>query len=157
MCGAVDADPGRRGKSILNDSFNLLLPDLSDPVAQPYWQGLAEGALNYQSCESCGHRWLPARAHCPHCLSDKIAWSPAQGRASLISWVVFHRAYHPAFSDQIPYAVAIVELEEGPRMFARLQGRGNLEAFKIGEPLRLKVKDVGPIALPHFEPASSSN
>lgn len=141
----------------MTESFNPLRPDPSDSVAQLYWDGLRRGELVYQSCRACGHRWLPPRPQCTHCLSDEIAWTPASGGAHLVSWVVFHRAYHPAFSDQIPYAVGIVELDEGPRMFARLRGREDLETFSIGERLRLKIETVGQIALPHFEPAFATS
>lgn len=148
---------GRGGEaSTLNESFNLLLPDQSNPVAGPYWDGLKRGQLLYQVCRACGHRRLPPTAQCPKCLSDEVEWTATCGRGRLASWVVFHRAYHPAFEDQIPYAVEIVELDEGPRMLARLRGRADLETFGVGDLLTLKIEDVGPIALPHFEPVPNS-
>lgn len=148
---------GRGGEaSTLNESFSLLLPDQSDAVARPYWDGLKRGQLLYQVCRVCAHRRLPPTAQCPKCLSDEVEWAATRGRGRLASWVVFHRAYHPAFEDQIPYAVGIVELDEGPRMLARLKGRADLETFGVGDLLMLKIEDVGPIALPHFEPAPNS-
>lgn len=136
----------------MTDHAGSLQPDLSNPLSRSYWDGLQEGKLKLQHCTDCGNRWLPARHECPRCLSDSWTWSEACGEASLISWVVYHRAYHPSFANQIPYAVAIVETAEGARLLARLEGRDDLENFRIGEALRLQISRAGDLALPTFRP-----
>lgn len=90
-----------------------------DDVNRPYWEGLNEGQLKYQSC-SCGHRWLPARKCCPACLSDQWSWCTAAGTGTIRSWVVYHVAYHPDFKDRVPYNVAIVRLDEGPQLITNI-------------------------------------
>jgi len=90
-----------------------------DSINEPHWLGLKSGVLRYQAC-ACGHSWLPPRAFCPHCLGADWAWREASGKGKIVSWVVYHTAYHPAFKDKLPYNVAIVELEEGPRLITNI-------------------------------------
>jgi uncharacterized protein len=92
----------------------------TDGPAEEYWAGLAAGELRFQKCSACGHAWLPARQECPCCLLPEWWYQPSAGLGRLVSWVVFHRAYHPYFEGRLPYNVAIVELDEGPRMITNV-------------------------------------
>jgi uncharacterized OB-fold protein len=103
-------------------------------ITQPYWDALQRGILLYQHCLSCLNDWLPGRSECPQCLQANWAWRPASGRARLISWVVFHRAFHPAFADRLPYNVAVVELIEGPRLITNILV-DDAETLVIDQPL----------------------
>ena len=123
-----------------------LAPDIT-PLSEPYWKALEEGRLTYQRCNACGHSWLPARAECPSCLRADWVWQTATGRAKLVSWVVFHHAYHGTFKDRVPYNVAIVELEEGPRLVSNVLGGGPL---RIDMPLTLHIERAEGIAVPRF-------
>ena len=122
------------------------VPEIT-PLNEPYWTGLAAGKLQYQRCQRCAHAWLPAREDCPNCLHADWSWQTASGRAKLISWVRFHIAYHPAFKDRVPYNVAVVELEEGPRLISNLVGEG---APAIERALRLVIEQEAGVALPRF-------
>ncbi len=92
-----------------------------------FWQALEDGRLSFQRCGDCGHAWLPERQACPQCWSASSSREVASGKARVISWVVYHIAYHEAFKDRLPYNVAIVELAEGPRMITNLV---NLEGWQ---------------------------
>jgi uncharacterized OB-fold protein len=83
--------------------MNMPKPDINE-VSRPYWDALREGHLVVQRC-NCGHAWLPARRHCPACLSPDVRWERASGRGRLLSWVIYHTAYHPAFEARLPYNV----------------------------------------------------
>jgi uncharacterized OB-fold protein len=120
------------------------------PLNEPYWSGLAEGALRFQRCDHCGHAWLPPRAECPSCLRAQWFWQPSSGRARLVSWVVYHIAYHDHFADKLPYNVAVVELEEGPRLITNIVDAGNLA---IDQPLVLTIEREDGVALARFRPA----
>ena len=124
-----------------------------DALNTPYWDSLAQGALSFQRCSACGHAWLPARAECPACLGDQWQWEKAGGGAKLISWVVYHVAFHPAFAKRLPYNVAVVELDEGPRLISNVVGIGDGESLKIDQPLRLVIEDECGTAVPRFVPA----
>ncbi len=124
-----------------------------DALNTPYWDSLARGALVFQRCKQCGHAWLPVRSECPHCLAVDWGWEKAAGGAKLVSWVVYHTAYHPAFASRLPYTVAVVELDEGPRMISNVTGLDASKPLRIEQRLRLVVQDEGGTAVPRFTPA----
>jgi len=117
-------------------------------------EALERGDLVFQRCGACGNAWLPPRDACPRCLAgDAWAWEVASGRASLVSWVVYHRAYHPSVEDRVPYTVALVELEEGPRLVADLPSQDveGAPPLRAGLPLALVVTRPDGRALASFE------
>lgn len=125
------------------------------PLTQPFWDAVKNGGLAFLRCQACGEAFLPAREECPNCLSPELAWTPASGRAKLISWVVYHRAFHPAFAARTPYTVAVVELEEGPRLISNISDAPDPEALVIDQALMLRVEQDGGVAVPRFVPASA--
>jgi uncharacterized OB-fold protein len=90
-----------------------------DKIEAAYLAGLSEGRLLLQVC-ACGHAWLPPREACPACLAARWTWQAASGSGRLKSWVVYHTAFHESFRDRLPYNVALVELDEGPRMITNV-------------------------------------
>ena len=124
-----------------------------DALNTPYWDSLAKGKLSYQRCAACSHAWLPARSECPACLADQWKWETAAGGAKLISWVVYHTAFHPAFANRLPYNVAVVELDEGPRLISNVVGIADAETLKIDRRLRLVIEDERGTAVPRFAPS----
>jgi uncharacterized OB-fold protein len=116
-------------------------------LSRPFWDGLRAGHLLFQRC-SCGHAFLPARAHCPACLQPDPGWERASGRGSLVSWVVYHTAYHPAFEGRLPYNVALVQLAEGPRLLTNIASPN--EALAADAPVELKIEWEGETALARF-------
>lgn len=127
-------------------------PDPNE-AGRPFWQALRDGALTFQRCSACGKGWLPARSHCPGCLCPDWTREQASGRARLVSWVVYRMAYHPAFASRLPYTVAVVELEEGPRMISNIV-RADPQTLCIDQPLSLVIEDESGTAVPRFVPAT---
>lgn len=101
---------------------------LRRPVPQPdadtalLWQGLREEKLLLQHCGDCKHIQYYQQAMCRACGSENLAHRPASGRGKVHSFSVVHRAPGPAFKADVPYAVLLVELEEGPRMISTYTG-----------------------------------
>lgn len=127
-----------------------------DPVSQGFWTSAREGRLTVQQCEACGDRHYPGSPVCPNCLSSDQSWAPVSGRATLLSWVRFHRAYWDSFRDDIPYEVILVELEEGPLMISNLIG-ANPETIEIGAALEVAFDAVDDtLILPKFRPAGAT-
>jgi uncharacterized OB-fold protein len=126
-------------------------PELTE-LNRPYWDALQAGRLTFQRCNGCGHGWLPARGECPNCLAGSWNWEQAAGGARLISWVVYHIAYHPSFAKRLPYIAAVVELDEGPRMISNIVG-ADASALKIDMALKLVVQTEGEFAVARFAPA----
>lgn len=121
-------------------------PEVTE-LSRPYWDALREGHLVLQHCR-CGHVGLPARRHCRRCLGGELNWQRASGRGRLISWVIYHTAYHPAFEQRLPYNVALVQLDEGPRLLTNIAG--SLDALVADAPVQLKVEWEGDVALARF-------
>lgn len=104
----------------------------------PFWDGLRDGRLLAQICVSCDAPRFPIAPICPRCGDDTVAWRELSGRGTIFSWVRYHRSYLPEFADLLPYVVALVQLDEGPRMFARLIDPPNDPA--IGDAVSLIIE-----------------
>ena len=90
------------------------LPAISS-LNQPYWDGLRKRELKLPKCDACATVWYPPAPLCPKCWSRKFTWTRLSGRGRINSWVVFHQSYFRGFDGELPYNVAEVELDEGPR------------------------------------------
>jgi hypothetical protein len=120
--------------------------------SKPYWEGCKKHELLIQRCKDCGHYRFPPSGLCPKCMSTNTEWTRVSGRGKVYSWTIFHYLYHPAFSQDIPYNVAIVELEEGPRMHTNIVGCSNEDIY-IDMPVEVVFEDISEeIALPKFKP-----
>jgi len=92
--------------------------DTSEPLwsvdrdSEPYWRAAREGRLELQRCSDCSAWRFPARAICNRCHSFESSWQPVSGRGRIVSWVVTHQPFSPAFADRTPYVVASVALDE---------------------------------------------
>lgn len=121
------------------------------PLTQPFWDGLQAGRLRFMRCLACDNAWLPARSECPRCLAPRPAWQDAAGGGSIVSWVVYHHCYHEAFRGRLPYNVATIELDEGPRLLANVVGVRGAEGLSMGGRVRLKIEQEDGFALARFE------
>ena len=121
---------------------------------EAYWENCHKGRLTASKCGGCGHAFLPPARLCPKCLSGEVAMAPMSGRAKVYSFIVVHRPQHPAFFEEAPYLVAIVELEEGPRMHTRLTGVDPKDV-RVGMEVEVHFQKVDDeISLPMFKPRS---
>jgi len=90
------------------------------PESLPFWEAAKEKRLLLPRCNHCGCFFFPPSQRCRHCLSADTGWTESRGTGRIYSFVVYHRAYHPAFEADIPYVVAIVELDEGVRLLSNI-------------------------------------
>ena len=127
------------------------IPD-PDGLNAEFYEQCAGGRLCFQRCTACSTwRHLP-RDMCPQCGSPEWEWSPSTGRGRIYSWTVTHRAMHPSFAKEVPYAVVLVELEEGVRMVSGLRGLSP-EALELDLPVEVELEPISEkIALPYFRP-----
>lgn len=125
------------------------------PETQHFWDGTKAGELRLQRCDACDHVYFPPRPFCPSCASRKVSVFPASGKATLYSYVINHRPPAPGFTP--PYAIAVVTLEEGPRMMTNIVDCPQTpEALVLDMPLKVtfeKLDDA--ITLPLFAPAKT--
>jgi len=128
-----------------------VLPFVGD-ANRPFWDGAAAGELRFQRCTACGHLRYPIAPICPRCLGADATWEPVSGRGSVLSFVVFHKAYHPSRADAVPYAVALVQTDEGPRMFSDLPV-GEEAGLAVGDTLEVWFDPTGSVVVPRFRRA----
>jgi hypothetical protein len=125
------------------------LPEPSPELVE-HRAALADGRLTFQRCTDCQNAWLPPRDQCPRCLSPEYRWEDASGDARVISWVVYHRAFHPAFADRVPYNVVVVELAEGPRLISNVVGIRAADGLEIDTRLRFAADTEGDVPVARF-------
>jgi hypothetical protein len=131
------------------------LPTITDEN-RPFWDGCAAGELRMQQCTSCGHIRFPIQPLCPRCLGTEFTWRALSGRGEVFARVVYHRAFHPAYAQDVPYNVVLVQLAEGPRMYSNVVGTPN-EEIRVGDALAVVFDEVADgIHVPRFRPADDA-
>ena len=124
------------------------------PEMAPFWEAARKHQLVAQHCLDCGAVRFPAREVCSRCLSRRADWRPVSGRGRVFSVAVMHQANHPWFAARVPYAVVVVELEEGARLTSTVVGL-DPGAIELDLPVEVDFEDVTPeISLPVFRPAA---
>ncbi|SDM05798.1 hypothetical protein SAMN05428957_10254 [Oryzisolibacter propanilivorax] len=125
------------------------LPQPTD-LTRPYWQAAARGELLLQHCPDCQRWQFYPRPFCLHCESGAVQWRAASGLGRIYTYTVNHRAPNAFMKQRLPYVVAIVELDEGPRLMANIQGDAALDA-RIGSRVQVQFEPVSEeLALPQF-------
>jgi len=121
-----------------------------DPDSSAYWAALAEERLILKTCADCGKAHFYPRELCPHCHSDKVSWMEASGLGEVYSYTICHRPAGPAFAGETPYVVAIIALDEGPRMMSRIAG--DPTAITIGQRVKVRFeRQSDDLTLPMFD------
>lgn len=93
-----------------------------------FWDAIARRELWLKKCDGCGTVLPPGSFFCAECWSRKITPIRASGRGRIHSFVVYHRAFSE--NETPPYSVAMIALDEGPRIVSRIQGGDD---FDIGD------------------------
>ena len=96
------------------------LPQPITAETKPFWDGLREQKLMLPKCGDCGRAFFYPRIICPHCQSRNVGWIQGSGRGKLHSFEIAYQTISRAFKVKPPYVLAMIELEEGPRMLSNL-------------------------------------
>jgi uncharacterized OB-fold protein len=124
-----------------------------DADTAAFWHGLRSGELLLQYCADCGHVQYYQQAICRACGGEQLEHRPASGRGKVHSFSMVHRAPGPAFKSDVPYAVILVELEEGPRMISTFTG-GSPDQVTFDMDVVLALDKVSEdVTLPRFRKA----
>ncbi len=138
------------------------------PETQAYWDASKEHKLTLQRCLDCEGQpaYFYPRPFCPTCLSRNIETFEASGKGKLHTYVIAHRGA-PGFQDEVPYVIAVVELEEGPRMMSNIVDvEATPENLPVDLPLEVTWEDLEREArdgttekfgLPLFRPAGGGS
>jgi uncharacterized OB-fold protein len=131
------------------DDEHIPLPAV-DSDSRPFWDGVSQGKLRLQQCDVCHRSIFYPRSHCPQCGADVITWRDAAGTGTIYSYTVVHQGFGP-FAAQTPFAVALIDLDEGARMLSRITGSSPGE-IRIGQRVRVAFVRADPnLTLPYFE------
>jgi uncharacterized OB-fold protein len=124
-----------------------------DNASRHYWQSAAEGRLVVQRCTSCGAYQFYPRALCASCAGE-TEWVDASGRGTLHTFTVIRQNRSEAFAALSPYAVGIVELEEGVRMMSNIV-ECDVEELEVGMALEVLIlKAADDVGLPFWRPVT---
>lgn len=115
-------------------SSERVLPRITE-FNRPFWDGLKKGVFQSTRCVDCKAVNFPPRSLCPHCLSDRYEWFKLSGKATIYSFTE-HIIVPRAYIDDVPYITAMVDLEEGLRLLARIKG-ASYDQLNIGQEVRM--------------------
>jgi len=101
---------------------------------QEYWDGARDGKLLIKKCDSCSQMHYYPRVICPHCMSDQTSWITAKGTGTVYTYSVMRHG--------TPYAIAFVELDEGPRMMTNIV-ECDLDTVHISQRVTVVFKQTG--------------
>jgi uncharacterized OB-fold protein len=123
---------------------------LANADSRDFWNGVRENRLVFQKCRTCHSIQFPPRHHCVVCWESELVAYDSSGRGTVESMTIVRRAPTAAFSAKVPYVVAAIVVEEGPRMITNLVGDGAMNA-KIGDPVVVTFpQETYEAALPQF-------
>ena len=133
------------------ETWDKPIPD-PDATERPFYQAAARGELSFQQCPECAHRQFYPRALCTVC-GAVPEWATASGRGSIYTFTILRQYHAENFRDELPYVVAMIELEEGVQMFGTLTGcdPANVRIGMSVEAYAVEVEDG--IAIPFWRPA----
>ena len=126
------------------------VPQIS-PESLPFWDGCKAGRLLMQHCAACGQiNWFPRR-FCAHCGADDFSWKECAGTGVLETFSIVYRPMNEAWAGEVPYVVAVVRLDEGPRMVTRIIRHDDREP-RMDARVRVRFVPIeGGFQLPYFE------
>ena len=121
-----------------------------DPGSRPFWDAARAHQLSIPRCRACGKHHFYPRELCPHCHSDDLEWVDASGKGTIYSYTIARKPAGPVFAADVPYIVALVTLDEGPRMMTNIV-TADVENIRIDDRVTVRFDDVTPeLTLPRF-------
>ena len=128
----------------------LPVPDLD---SAPFWEACRRHELRFQRCGDCGAFRFPPNPVCHRCRSRAVEWAESSGKGAVFSWIVVVHPVLPMWRPYVPYAVVLVEMDEGVRMAGNLRGCAP-EDIREGMRVEVTFEDVTPeVTLPQFRAA----
>lgn len=122
-----------------------------DDLDAPFWEGCRRGELLVHRCDVCGRSYWPVSSCVDHG-GDAMTWVPASGLGAVHTFTVFRHAYDPTFADRLPYAIAVVELDEGP-FFHTDVVECDVGDVHVGQRVEVVFETVdADTTIPHFRP-----
>lgn len=122
-----------------------------DPGTKPFWDAARAHRLMVPHCRSCDRPHFYPRELCPFCHSDDLEWVELSGKGEVYSYTIARKPAGPIFAADVPYVIAMIALDEGPRMLTNIV-TDDVEALRIGDRVMVSFDDVTPeLTLPKFK------
>ena len=122
-----------------------------DPGTKPFWDAARAHRLSIPRCNACGKHHFYPRELCPHCHSADLEWVDVSGKGEIYSYTIARKPAGPVFAADVPYVIAMIALDEGPRMLTNIV-TDDFETVRISDRVRVHFDDVTPdLTLPKFE------
>jgi uncharacterized OB-fold protein len=139
---------------VTQEKYSKPLPAPS-PETQRYWEGCKRHELWLPYCRICEKAYWYPRDFCPACGSRDVEWRRSSGAGKVYTFSIHYRAFHPGWADEVPYVTALVELDEGVRIFSNLVGvEADPKAIRCEMPVELVWDDAtAEVTLPKWRPA----
>lgn len=133
---------------------NRPLPSLDEPDTAPFWQATRNHELRYQQCKACGTIVFHPRSHCTGCTEGELEWHTSSGQGTLYTFSVVRQSYHPFFRQKVPYAIAWIDLDEGPRLLTNVTGVTDpATELTCGQRMQVEWETHETLSIPLFRPA----
>jgi uncharacterized OB-fold protein len=124
------------------------VPPSPPPELANYWEATKNDVLLVPRCTACGDAFWYPRTFCPFCHSTELSWEPASGGGTIYSFTVVERGMGP-WEAVVPYVVAYVQLDEGPRLLTNIVDSEPAE-LSVGQRVSLVFDQAGDYKLPRF-------
>ena len=124
-------------------------------VLARYRSATEGGQLLLQRCRECRQYVHYPRVICPHCRGLDLDWHEACGRGRVYSFSIVHQPPAPRWKDRVPYILAVVDLEEGPRMMCDIVDC-DFERLRCGMPVLVTFEERDGRVLPQFRPVENA-
>jgi uncharacterized OB-fold protein len=121
-------------------------------LSAPFLDGLNQGRLRYQACRECGAPQTLTRYACRRCGSARLEWRASEGRGTVYATTIVERAPSDQFRALVPYALALVDLDEGPRLMGHAA-----PGLTIGDRVAAEFFQSTGHALVRFQPEHAPN
>ena len=130
------------------------LPRADEHDTRAFWAATKNKQLTYQQYDNCNAVVFYPRVQCTGCTNGTLVTKVASGRGTVYTFSVVRQSYHPFFRRQVPYAVAWIDLEEGPRIQSNVIGVADpLKEVRCGLPVQVDWEEHADLCIPLFRPA----
>lgn len=137
----------------MNGQMDKFLPRPT-PESAPFWQGCRDHKLLLQYCTACGKHQFYPRVICANCMSEQLEWREASGRGTVETYTIVTRPVSDAYAADVPYVIALITLEEGPRMMSNVIGC-DVESVRCGVVVEVVFERWSDeITMPKFQPVA---
>ncbi len=128
--------------------MNLFMP-IPNADTENFYNGWKERKLVFHKCMQCGNIIWPFSIACPECLNMKTKLVELKGRGKIYTYTIFNVPFHREFKDKIPYAVAVVQLDEGPKLVANIINTP-FDLIECDSPVEIVWQEQGDYFIPGF-------